>query len=238
MNKRRHTLKVASAWSGGKDSCLTCFKVIQEGYRVKCLLNLISKQDTLVSFHKFPKDIVKMQSEAVGIPIFQEKICSQKENKLQFERELREVILKLKNIGIEALVFGYVLSCDYQRTLVKRLCSELNLKLIEPLYKRNSKRVLTEFIKLGFKAVIVSVDLRVLDDYWVGHFVNEDFIKYLESKPNVDFCGDRGEYHTFVTDGPLFKKTICIQDVSKIYIDNCCFLDIHKYDIVKKFLSK
>jgi uncharacterized protein (TIGR00290 family) len=237
MDKRKQRLKVASVWSGGKDSCLACFKAIQDGYRVKCLFNLISKQDNFVSFHKFSKEMTKIQSAAVCIPIFQKEICSQKENKQQFEKELREIILKLKNIGIEALVFGYLLSGDYQRALVKRLCSELNLKLIEPLYKRNSKRVLTEFIRLGFKAVIVSVDLAVLDSYWIGRLVNEDFIKYLASKPDVDFCGDRGEYHTFVIDGPLFKKIIRIQDTSKVYINNHCFLDIRKYDIVKKSLK-
>jgi len=234
MEKSRRILKLVSVWSGGKDGCLGCFKAIQKGYEVKYLFNIIFKRNNFVSFHNFHKDMVKMQSEVVGIPIFQVEICSQKENQLQFERELREAILKLKNIGIEAAVFGYILPGDFQRTLVKCLCSELNFKLIEPLYKKNSKKVLAEFIRLGFKAVIVNVDCRVLDSYWVGRHINEDFIKYLESKADVDFCGDHGEYHTFVIDGPLFKKRILIQDVQKVYIDNYCFLDINKCDIVEK----
>lgn len=235
MRNKRKRLKVAAIWSGGKDGCLACFKAIQEGHRVEYLFNLISKKDDSVSFHNFYKDMVKMQSKAVSIPIFQKRICSQKDEPEQFKRELKEQILKLINKGIHGLVFGYVLPGDYQRVLVKGLCSNLNVELIEPLYKINSKRVLTEFIKLGFRAVIVSVDLTVLDSYWVGHFVNENFIKYLENKPGVDFCGDRGEYHTFVIDGPLFKKIILIKDASKITINNRCFLDIYKISMIEKF---
>lgn len=229
MDKRRQKLKVAAVCSGGKDGCMACFKAVQEGHRVEYLFNLTTKESNFVSFHNFHKDMVKIQSKAIGIHLFQKEICPQKGNHERFERELKEITLKLIDKGIQGLVFGYVLPGDYQRVLVKRLCSELNLKLIEPLYKRNSKRVLTEFVKLGFKAVIVSVDLRVLDSYWVGRFINEDFIKYLESKPGVDFCGDHGEYHTFVVDGPLFKKTIQIKEASKVNINNRCLLDIHKY---------
>lgn len=233
MDKGKRLLRAASAWSGGKDGGLACFKAMQQGYRIKYLINLISKEDSLVSFHKFPKGLIKMQSEAIGIPIFQKKIYPQKENPLQFERELEEVLLRLKKTGIEALVMGYVLAGDVQRVLVSRLCLKLGLKLIEPLYKRDPKGVVMEFIRLGFKAVIASVDLKVLDSYWVGRNLNKEFIEYLENKPGVDLCGDHGEYHTFITGGSLFKKAIYIYEASKVYTDNSCFLDIRRYGMNK-----
>lgn len=226
-------MRVAAVWSGGKDSCLACFRAIQEDYRVEYLFNLISERDNKVSFHSFNKDMVKIQSKAIGIPIFQEKICSQRDEPEQFERELRELMLKLKNKNIKGLVFGYLLG-DYQRILVRRLCSELNIMPIEPLYGRNSRGVVTDFIKLGFKALIVDINLKVLDGSWIGSLVNKDFIEYLKTKPGVDFCGDRGEYHTFVVDGPLFRKAIQIKRVSKININNHYLLNIHRYNLIKK----
>ena len=234
MDSAKGRLRAASVWSGGKDGCLACFKAIQQGYKIKYLFNLFSKRDALVSFHRFPKGLIRMQSEASGIPIFQEKICPQEENKPQFERELEELLLRLRKTGIQALVLGYVLAGDYQRALVSRLCLKLGLKLVEPLYKRNSKRVVREFIRLGFKAIIVSVDTRIIDSYWVGRALNEEFIEYLESKPGIDFCGDHGEYHTFTTGGPLFKRAVYIYGASKVHTDSSCFLDIHKYGFIKQ----
>ncbi len=237
MNGKRPKLKIAAIWSGGKDGCMSYFRVFQMGYKVEYLLNLINKENNMVAFHNFHKNLIKMQSNAIGMPLLQNRICSQKNNRRQFENELKKIVLRLKNKGINGISVGYV-SGDYQRVLLKQLSSSLSMALIEPLYQKNSKNTLKEFIQLGFKAVIVSVDLSLLDDYWVGCIVDENFIKYLVKKSNVDFCGDRGEYHTFVIDGPIFKKRIIFHNTSKIYIKNYCFLNISKYDVIKKPLQE
>lgn len=215
INKK---IKVACIWSGGKDSCLACFKAKQKGYDVKYLFNLVDKDSNSVSFHNFHRDLIRMQSEAIGIPVFQRKIFPSRKNAEQFKTELKNLLRQLKARGIEGVIFGYILPGDLQRALAKKLCSQLNLKLIEPLYNKGSKRVLAEFIRLGFKAIIVSVDKRILDRRWVGRYINNDFLKYLESQSSVDICGDRGEYHSFVIDGPLFKKRLNLKIFKRLIL--------------------
>lgn len=236
MNKKKSKLKIAAIWSGGKDGCLSYFKLTQQGYKVEYLFNLINKGNNTVAFHNFHKDLIKTQSNVVGMSLLQNKICLQKNNRRQFENELKKIISKLKNRGINGISVGYVITGDYQRVLLKQITSDLRITLIEPLYKKNPKNILEEFIKLGFKAVIVSVDISLIDDYWVGCVIDENFIKYLKEKPNIDFCGDRGEYHTLVIDGPIFKKRIILHNTSKIYTKNYCFLNINKHSVIKKSL--
>ena len=234
MNKQVSNLNLAAVWSGGKDGCLSCFKAIQENYKVNCLLNLVSRANDLVSFHAFHKEIVTMQSKAVQIPVFQKKIYPQHSNRVQFEKELKEIFIGLRDKGIDGLIFGYVLPGDYQRKLVNRLSLEVGLKLIEPLYKKNSKRIILEFIRLGFKAVIVNLDTGIIDKYWLGRLLDEKFVEYLDNKNGVDVCGDKGEYHTLVIDGPLFKRSISIEKSSKLTVNGRSLLNIQQCSLNRK----
>lgn len=233
MKRRGFQSRVAVITSGGKDGCFACYQAMQDGHKVEYLFNLGSRGSNLVGFHNVPKDMVKMQSKAIGVPLFQRDINAQKKDRALFEKELKKITLELVDKGINGLVFGYVLE-DYNRILAKNLCSALKLKLIEPLYKKDSRSVIMEFINLGFKAVIINVNLAFIDSYWVGRMVDEDFIGYLHKKGGIDLCGDRGEYHTFVLGGPMFGKTIDIQETSKYNMDNRCFLDIRRYRLVDK----
>lgn len=226
-------VRAAVISSGGKDGCFSCYKAIEEGYKVEYIFNLTARGSNLVGFHNVHKDMVKAQAKAMGIDLFQRDINAQKRDRLLFEKELKEITRELTDKGINALVFGYVLE-DYNRILAKRLCAELNLRLIEPLYKKDSKSVITEFVRLGFKALIINVELEFIDSYWVGRTIDEEFIGYLQARPGVDLCGDGGEYHTFVLDGPSFKKAILLQECSTFNTGNRCFLDIHKYTLAAK----
>jgi len=228
-------IKIASFWSGGKDSCLAYFKSIQAGYKIDCLFNLISSQDhRQVSFHNIPKDLIHLQAEATNLNLFQKEIIPAKINPVKFEKDLKNLLKVLLKKSIEGLVFGYTAPDDKQRLLAKRICSELGLRLIEPLCGKNPKEILKEFIDLGFKALIVRVDSKILDKYWLGRPIDKDFLNYLEKRAesgdSIDFCGDLGEFHTFVIDGPLFKKRIELLETVKVKRGNYWILDIIKAD--------
>ena len=228
--------KIASLWSGGKDSCLACYKAIQTGYKIGYLFNLVSSQNhRRVSFHSISKDLVRSQAEATNLELFQKEIIPAEVDPLRFERDLKKLITSLPK-DIKGLVFGYTNPNDRQRFLAKRICSELGLKLIEPLCGKNPRELLREFIELGFKAVIAKIDSKILDPKWLGHFIDKDFFEYLgkrkELGDSIDFCGDLGEFHTFVIDGPLFKRKIKLLETSKIKEDNYWILDIRRHQLL------
>lgn len=232
LNKQ---IKIASFWSGGKDSCLACFKAIRAGYKIGYLFNLISNKDHCqVSFHSIPKDLVRLQIEATKLKLFQREISPAEIDSIKFEKDLRNLLRVLLKKDIKGLVFGYTAPDDKQRFLAKRVCSELGLKLIEPLCGKNPKETLKEFIELGFKAVIVRIDSKILDKYWLGRPIDKDFFEYLEKRVksgnSIDFCGDLGEFHTFVIDGPLFKREIKLIETEKVKKDDYWILDIIKAD--------
>lgn len=236
MKKIKTKLKVASCWSGGKDSCLAYFKAARYGYGIVSLVNLVSKDNRLVSFHEINQNLIEAQAKAVGIPLLQEKVVSQEAEPERFEQEVKNLVKKLADKGIKGLVFGYSDPEDRQRYLSKKICSELDLKLIEPLCGKDSKEILKEFIELGFKAVIVKIDSRILDKSWLGHLIDKDFFDYLrereESGDFIDFGGNLGEFHTFVIDGPIFKKKIKLLETSKIKKGSSWVLDIKGYQLL------
>ncbi len=233
MEKAIKKIKIACCWSGGKDSCLACFKAIRAGYKIGYLFNLVSNQDHYkVSFHNVSKDLVHLQAEAANLKLFQKEIVSAEIDSGKFKKDLIKLTKILLDKDIKGLAFGYTDPDDRQRIIAQQICSELGLKLIEPLCGKNPKEVLKEFIELGFKAVIVKIDSKILDKGWLGRFVDKDFFEYLEEKVKagniINFCGDLGEFHTFVVDGPLFRKKIEFLETKKVRKGNYWVLDIKK----------
>lgn len=230
---KKSNFNVASLWSGGKDSCFSCFRAIQRKYNVKLLFSLIDKMNDNVAFHTFNKKLLQAHSKALEIPSIQRKVILPMYDREGFEKEIVKFIYELSRLGIKGLVAGYR-HHDYQRLLLKKICSEHNFRLIEPLFGINSKVLLRDMIKLGFKAIITEVLPQKISADWVGKLVDKRFLQYLMSLSSIDFAGDYGEYHTLILDGPLFKKRLEIQDASIVKGENSIVLKIKKYRIVKK----
>jgi uncharacterized protein (TIGR00290 family) len=114
------------------------------------------------------------------------------------------------------MVFGDIYLQEHKQW-VERVCNELGIEALEPLWGMRTEDILDEFIRNGFEAIVVSAKASSqfgpygLDKEWIGHRADADFIKYLKTKPYIDLCGESGEYHTFVVNGPLFKKKIEIK---------------------------
>lgn len=161
MNDSR---KVIVSWSGGKDSCLALHKAVNSGYDALCLLNFISREFKRGCFHGLDSGILKAQAECMGIPIVQKEVSPDMKN---YEEEFKQAVLELKKTGIEGMVFGDVY-LDEHREWVERVCRELEIQPIEPLWGMSPERLVNEFIEAGFKALVVSAKSDLFDEDWIG----------------------------------------------------------------------
>jgi len=224
-------MRVVASWSGGKESCFALYKAISEGFDVFCLMNFISKDGRCMS-HGLDSKLILAQSEAMDIPIFQKEVTWE-----TYEQGFKSVVRELKRSGIEAAVFGDISNITGHEGWIDRVCGELGIKPVKPLWGSKPKQLLSNFVEEGFEALVVAVKADLFSKEWLGRTIDEAFIKdilKLKKKVNVDLCGELGEYHTFVYDGPIFKKRLEILDCEKKSLEGCWFLDITDFRIVGK----
>ena len=223
-------MKVVASWSGGKDSCLACYKAIQEGYDVSNLLIMMSGPN-VSNFHLMRSDMLDAQSEAVGIPLV--KWATKPET---YEADFKKALLKMKPEGVEGIVTGDVFDVAlHEAGWLDRICKEVSLAPVKPLWHRDTKQILDEFINEGFKATLVRVKLDLLDIEWLGREIDRKFFDDLLKLGTVDPCGEHGEFHTFVTDGPLFKKQrIGILESEKTKLNTHGRLVIKRFEVKPK----
>ncbi len=212
------------SWSGGKDGCFACYKAILGGYSVSYLVNFISKEYKRVSFHGTEAKLIQLQAEVIGIPLLQKETTWD-----GYEQEFKEAVKSLLPNGVEGMVFGDRYLQEH-RDWVERVCRELGIKAIEPLWGRDPEESLIEFIDAGFEALIVSASSSLFDEKWVGGKVDRDFLRYLQHN-SIDVCGENGEYHTVVIGGPLFKKKINITKSRVIKREDRWLLDTIEYSL-------
>jgi len=202
-------MKLASLFSGGKDSTFAILKSIRDGNKVVCLVTLQPKSDESTLLH-FPNiEFTKLQSKSMGIPqIFATSTSINiKDEIMLLEKNLVKAI---KNYNIDGIVHGGILS-DYQKKHYSATCESLNLKLISPLWHKDQKTYMKNLIEEGFRFIITSVSAGGLDDSWLGKEVTKKNLETLEKLSknygfNMNFEG--GEAETFVIDCPLFLYPI------------------------------
>ena len=141
-------------------------------------------------------------------------------------RDLRESGEK-----IDGAVFGHI---ETHKNLVDRICGELGLELIMPLWKRNSEQIVNDLIASGFEAIMVVAKADLLGEEWLGRKVDMDFLSDLKLKFDTQLCGEAGEYHTFVIDGPLFNQRLEILEANKVLREGYWFLEILKWNLRAK----
>jgi uncharacterized protein (TIGR00290 family) len=220
--------KAIVSWSGGKDSCQACYKAMLEGYDVAYLVNTVSKEYQRVRFHGIKDDVIQAQARAIGIPIFQKETSGE-----NYESDFKKGVKSLISCkDIPFMVFGDI---HLQSGLewVEKVCKELGIKAIEPLWKIPTKEILLNFIDAGFEAYVTSCQAKLLGKEFVGRKLDKKFLEDA-SKLGIDVCGENGEYHTLVVDGPIFKQRLNILETKKVLRDGYWFLDIRKYELVQK----
>ncbi len=218
-------MKVIASWSGGKDSCFACYRALTQGYEVSYLVNFISREFRRVSFHGTRARLISRQAQAIGIPLVQYTVPP---NMSLYEQTFKKAVSALKRHGVEGMVFGDICLQEH-RDWVERVCQELGITPLLPLWGVTPERVLSDFIKAGFEALIVSAKADFFDENWLGRRIDHSLLldlKKLEQEKGVDVCGEQGEYHTFAVDGPLFRKRIQITCGVRVQRNGYWFLDI------------
>ena len=218
-------MKVVAAWSGGKDSCFACYKAIKEGYTVTSLLTFMYNENTS-NFHGINVELLEAQSQTFGIPL-----VKRVTNPKTYEQQFKEALLQFKAKGVEGLVTGDIYEvAQHEERWLERVCSEVGLKPIRPLWQGDTAKIFRDFINTGFKATVVRTRLDVLGEEWLGRQLDNQFLSDILKLDKVDPCGEGGEYHTIVTDGPLFKKSIELLETRKMTRNGYGHLEIGNFE--------
>lgn len=220
-------------WSGGKDSSLCLYKVLQnKSYKIKYLLTSVNKKHNRISMHGVRTELLKQQSESINIPLKLIELPEQPSMD-EYEREMERKVNEIKNKRIKHAIFGDIFLEDLRRYREDRL-DELGITPVFPLWKISTKKLMREFILLGFKAIIVCINDKYLDKSFCGRLIDQSFVKDLPN--NVDICGENGEYHSYVFDGPIFKNPIFFKKGEIIYREYAKPKDVKTdhYNVVKK----
>jgi uncharacterized protein (TIGR00290 family) len=197
--------KVLVCWSGGKDSALALHEVLQrQGYEVVSLLTTITEDYDRISMHGVRSELVERQAEALGLPLEKVLVSRQSPNEV-YEKRMGEALLPYKEGGVQLVVFGDIFLEDVRRYREENL-AKIGMKGLFPLWGRDTGALALEFIELGFQAVLTCVDTEALDGAFAGRLFDRQLLADLPS--GADPCGENGEFHSFVYDGPLFSRRI------------------------------
>jgi len=212
------------SWSGGKESALSLYMATQSGSRVACLVNMITEDGVYSRTHGITASLLSEQALALGIPLIQRRATWD-----TYEAEFKALLGIFHGQGIRRGIFGDI-DLDEHRQWVERVSRESGMNAVLPLWLENRNNLLREFIDTGFKAIIVAVDMQHLDDGWLGREINNEFVRDISSC-EVDICGEAGEYHTFVYDGPIFQRKMRFEKGNVRISDGYAFLDIKPVDM-------
>ena len=220
--------RVFTSWSGGKDSCFACYQAVASGLKVGYLLNMITEDGKRSWTHGQSAELLQVQSQAIGIPLVQRRTTM-----ANYEAEFKDALLALKQEGVRGCVFGDI-DLEEHRQWIDRVCQEVNITPHLPLWGQAQQKILRDFIDSGFEAIIVVAKADLFGEKWMGRKVDSDFLSYLselEQTNDIQPCGEAGEYHTFVTDGPLFNQRIEILKTNKVLREGHWFLEILRCDL-------
>lgn len=198
-------MKTYFNWSSGKDSALALYYLLQDkNYNIDCLLTSVSAEYDCVSMHGLRRELLQQQIDAIGISGKTIELPVHPTN-VEYESLMKKTVEELLAEGYECTAFGDIFLEDLKAYREKQL-EPYSIQTVFPLWKKDTKQLLTEFIDLGFKAITVCVDGSKLDKSFAGRIIDHDFIASLPE--GVDICGENGEFHTFCFDGPYFKQPV------------------------------
>lgn len=212
-------MKYALFSSGGKDSILALDRARARGLEVSYLVNLYDARSDRVRFHGVRKEAIALQAAALGIELLQKSVHPE-----TFEQTFRSTLEGLRRLGIGGIVFGNIHLADV-RAWYEQRTTEMGFQHLEPLWGEEPGVLIREFLRRGHRARVVSINLGSGRREWLGRDLSPEFILELERCGDVDACGERGEYHTFVFGGPLFEVPLILSAESQLEIENHANLD-------------
>ena len=219
-------MKLASLFSGGKDSVYSAYLTKQAGNEIACLITIHSENQDSFMFHTPSIKKTEAQAKAMQIPLLIHKTKGKKEEELKdLEKAIKTAIKKYK---IQGITTGALYS-KYQSSRIQKLCDKLKIKCINPLWHKDEIEYLKELIKAKFKVIITGVAAFPLDESWLGREIDNSFItdvKELKAQYKIHPAGEGGEFETFVLNCPLFKKPLKITGKAISGKDNAWRMEI------------
>jgi len=206
-------MKQILSWSTGKDAAYTLHYLLQNNQNPDLLLTTVNKDFNRVSMHGLRIELLEKQAQALSIPLH--KIPLAKDvDMITYNQIMTEHLKELKSQGFAGVLFGDIFLEDLKAYRIKQMQS-IGMFAKFPIFGHNTKELAKRIIETGIKAVVVSTNAKFLDQSFVGRPFDFDFLNDLPS--NVDWCGENGEFHTFVYDSPDFSKPISFKLGEKTY---------------------
>lgn len=212
------------SWSGGKDSAIALYEIQRrrEYYEVSSLLTTLTEDYDRVSMHGIRRVLLEQQAESLRLPLQQILISKETTNE-EYDSKMRAVLTRFQEAGVSSVVFGDIYLQDVRRYREKNL-SQIGMKAIFPIWGRDTAKLAQKFVDLGFKAIVTCVDSKVLSRTFAGRMIDNVFLADLP--PKVDPCGENGEFHSFVFDGPIFRKRVSLTIGQTVQRDSFYFCDL------------
>jgi diphthine-ammonia ligase len=222
-------MKVVASWSGGKDSAYAYYLAQLQGHQVLSLLTMMMSEEKS-NFHMIPSNIIDAQAKAIGIPLIKKTTSA-----TTYEDDFKAVLRECRAKGAEGLVTGDIYEvAGHEEGWLARVLKEVGLTPVKPLWMGDTKLVYLAYLKSGFKATVVRTN-RDLSLDWLGRVLDRKFYDDILKLPGVDPCGEGGEYHTVITDGPGFTQKVELIETEKKRLDNGFgYLEIKKYQVTPK----
>src|SRR5215470_13882513 len=210
-------------WSGGKDSAMALHAVrSQPEMQVAALLTTVTEGYDRVSMHGVRRELLEGQAKSIGLPLLEVRIPPQCINPI-YEARMEEALLTYKVQGISQVAFGDIFLEDLRAYREKNL-ARVQMTALFPIWKRETRELADHFLASGFRAIVVCVDPRKLGSGFAGRELDASFLNDLPA--GVDPCGENGEFHTFVFDGPIFRTSIPFSIGEKVLRDRFYFCDL------------
>lgn len=218
--------KAAMLWTGGKDCSLALYEARREGYDVHCLVTFAPLNATFLAH---PTRFIKMQAEALALPHHILHIAE------PFEASYEVALRKLREeMGIETVITGDIAQVGGSPNWIRERCRPIGMKVHTPLWGRDRLGLLEEQLAGGFEIIFSCVNTRWMTAEWVGRKLNQDAVadlRGIRDRTGLDLCGEEGEYHTLVTNGPSFTRPIRIRAHSNRTRDPLAYMEIHELEL-------
>lgn len=221
---------MAALVTGGKDSTLALYRAMKQGHKLVYLVTMLPHRADSWMFHYPNIHLTDLFSDATGIPLVKAETAGIE------EKEVKDLKNLLATLDVEAIVYGAV-SSEYQKKRIDRICSELGLKPVAPLWQEDPQKLLEELIKHKMETIIVGAYAHGFNQSWLGrkidHATINDLVE-LNKKYQVSIVGEGGEYETLVLDAPFFGQKIQIVETEKIWENQSGYLLVRNAVLAKK----
>ncbi len=205
MGSNHSKIRAVFNWSGGKDSALALYKILQEGrFEVIALLTTINRDTRRSTMHGIPLTLLQRQAESIGIPLHVVDLTPQG-GMTDYESAMSKAVKHFQEKGVRHFIFGDIFLHDVRSYREKKL-SPYGIEVVEPLWNKTSEEIMEEFLASGLRTIVITTTAEILDERFLGRHIDRDFIHDLP--PEADVCGENGEYHTFCYAGGIFHSPI------------------------------